>query len=95
MKRLSAVLLTLSLSMFVFSTPAFSKCMSGSGWKDGNNTMYVCVKGDSFSDRKKGKKVCESVMKKSCSTPSTFGSSCGTGACYDASGKKHHSLNGF
>jgi len=57
--------------------------------------MYVCVKGDSFSDRKKGKKVCESVMKKSCSTASTFSSSCGTGSCYDASGKKHHSLSGF
>lgn len=31
MKRLSAIFLVLSVSMFVFSTPAFSKCMSGSG----------------------------------------------------------------
>jgi hypothetical protein len=95
MKRLSAIFLTLSISMLVFSTPAFSKCMSGNGWRDGNNVMYVCVKGDSFADRKKGKAICDSVMKKSCSNPSSFSSSCGSGSCYDANGKKNHSLSGF
>ena len=95
MKRLSAIFLVLSVSMLMFSSPAFSKCVSGNGWRDNGKVMYVCVKGDSFSDRKRAKKVCDKVMKKSCSNVSTTSSSCSNGTCYDANGKKHHSLSGF
>ena len=85
-------------SMFltaIFSIQANAKCQYGSDWSKGSKKIVVCTKGDSFSDRKKAQDVCSKVKGSSCSSPSTFSSSCGNGECYDESGSNHYSLSGY
>jgi len=93
MKRFLGFIGALAVAV-TLSTPGFSKCMRGDNWTKDGHKFYVCIKGDSFADRKKGKKVCEKVKGSSCDKPNTFSSSC-NGHCYDANGKEHHSLSGF
>ena len=75
---------------------ADAKCYKFSGTPSG---VYVCVGkngADSFSDRKKAKKV----LKKAGYSPSSVSStssSCHSNQnkCYDANGKAHRSLKGY
>ena len=74
----------------------FAKCQYNSDWKklDGKR-IIVCVNGDSFSDRDKAKAVCSKIKGSSCSTASSFSSSCSNNECYDESGKQSNSLSGY
>jgi len=72
-----------------------AKCQYGSDWEKSGKKIVVCVKGDSFSDRKTAQEVCGKVKGSSCGSASTFSSSCGNGECYDDSGKNHYSLSGY
>lgn len=94
MKKYSCCILAL-LFLAASVTPVISKCMYGRDWEKNGKKIVVCVQGDSFADRKRGKEVCEKVKGSSCDTPSTFSSSCGNGTCYDADGKNHYSLSGY
>ena len=93
------ILLAASLAFaFVISgsAVAHAKCYKFSGTP---SDVYVCVGkngADSFSDRKKAKKV----LKKAGFSPSSVSStssSChsNSGKCYDENGKKHRSLKGY
>ncbi len=93
MKRILAGILTVG-AFLSFSLPGISKCMSSPDWKKGGAQFSVCIHGDSFADRKKGRKVCEKIKGSSCSEPTIFSSSC-NGHCYDKDGKEHHSLSGY
>jgi len=89
------IMIIFALAVVSFSINAYSKCMYGSDWKKGGKKIVVCTHGDSFSDRKKGRSICEKIKGSSCGSPSTFSSSCGNGECYDSSGKNHYSLSGY
>ena len=74
----------------------FAKCQYNSDWKkSGGKRIIVCVNGDSFSDRDKAKAVCAKIKGSSCSTASSFSSSCSNNECYDESGKQSNSLSGY
>ena len=59
--------------------------------------VYVCVKGDSFDDRKKAKAICDKATGSDCGTVSSYSSSCHSNInkCYDENGKAHRSLSGY
>ena len=46
-------------------------------------------------DRHKAEAVCKKIKGSKCDAVNTYSSSCTNGHCYDASGKKHHSLKGY
>ncbi|MCG9873510.1 MAG: hypothetical protein MH321_01845 [Leptospiraceae bacterium] len=92
MKKIQLFILILCFSAI---QPMFAKCMYGSDWTKSGKKIVVCINGDSYPDRNKGKEICEKVKGSSCSSPSTFSSSCANNECYDASGKNHNSLSGF
>ncbi|HRG44993.1 MAG TPA: hypothetical protein PLX69_15405 [Leptospiraceae bacterium] len=73
-----------------------AKCQYNSDWKksDGKR-IIVCVNGDSFSDRDKARATCAKIKGSSCSTASSFSSSCSNNECYDESGKQSNSLSGY
>lgn len=79
----------------VISIHANAKCQYASDWSKSGKKIVVCTKGDSFSDRKKAQEVCEKIKGSSCSSPTTFSSSCGNGECYDESGAYSYSLSGY
>ena len=58
---------------------------------------FFCVKGDSFSDRKKAGKCCKSVAGRSCGSVGSTSSSCHSNSnkCYDQNCKAHRSLRGY
>ena len=94
MEKYASIFLALIFLTASVSTVT-AKCMSGRDWEKNGKRIVVCVKGDSWDDRKRGRAVCEQVKGSSCDNPSTFSSSCGNGECYDADGKNHHSLSGY
>lgn len=59
--------------------------------------VQVCVKGDSFADRKMAKQICDQAKGSDCGTVSSYSSSCHSNAnkCYDENGKAHRSLSGY
>ncbi|RME23123.1 MAG: hypothetical protein D6806_11795 [Deltaproteobacteria bacterium] len=84
-------------ALAVASIPAAvsAKCYSGQDWKKDGNKFYVCIKGDeTWANRHKAEAVCKKVKGSKCDAVNTYSSSC-NGACYDESGKKHHSLSGY
>ncbi len=83
------------LIFLAVSSQLMAKCMYGSDWEKSGKKIVVCINGDSWSDRKKGKEICEKIKGGSCGSPSTFSSSCGNGQCYDSDGKNHWSLSGY
>lgn len=58
---------------------------------------YVCVKGDSFDDRKKAKAICDKAAGSDCGNVGSYSSSCHSNInkCYDQDGKAHRSLSGY
>lgn len=58
---------------------------------------YVCIKGDSFSDRDKAKKICTEKAGKDCGNVASYSSSCHSNIdkCYDENGKAHRDLSGY
>jgi len=93
MKKVIMVFFSLLFFMPVVNLSA--KCMYGSNWEKSGKKIIVCINGDSWNDRKKGRAICEKIKGSSCDSPSTFSSSCGNGQCYDASGANHWSLSGY
>lgn len=93
MKQLT--FLVAAITLFAVQS-IFAKCQYNSDWKksDGKR-IIVCVNGDSFSDRDKAKAVCSKIKGSSCSTASSFSSSCSNNECYDESGKQSNSLSGY
>jgi len=94
MKVLSLTFVSL-FTVAILSVQVSAKCQYGSDWEKGGKKIIVCTKGDSFPDRKKAQEVCEKIKGSSCSSPSTFSSSCGNGECYDESGANSYSLSGY
>ncbi len=94
MKALSLVFVSMFAVMMI-SVQADAKCQYGSDWSKSGKKIVVCTKGDSFSDRKKAQDVCSKVKGSSCSSPSTFSSSCSNGECYDENGNNSNSLSGY
>ncbi len=94
MKFLSIFIATL-FTVAAISIHADAKCQYGSDWSKGGKKIVVCTKGDSFPDRKKAQDICSKIKGSSCSSPSTFSSSCGNGECYDESGANSYSLSGY
>ncbi|HOP63363.1 MAG TPA: hypothetical protein PK358_16965 [Spirochaetota bacterium] len=95
MKKFISLFAVAVFAAAVISVKADAKCQYGSDWSSGGKRIVVCTKGDSFSDRKKAKEICEKIKGSSCSSPSTFSSSCGNNECYDESGAHHYSLSGY
>lgn len=93
-KNFSLTLLTI-IAVVMVSVQVNAKCQYGSDWSKSGKKIVVCTKGDSFSDRKKAQDICSKVKGSSCSSPTTFSSSCGNGECYDESGKNSYSLSGY
>ena len=54
----------------------------------------VCVKGDSFDDRKKATALCKQVKGSDCGNIQGYSSSC-NGKCVDEKGDKKSSLSGY
>lgn len=79
----------------LFSVSAEAKCQYGSDWSKSGKKIVVCTKGDSFPDRKKAQEICEKIKGSSCSSPTTFSSSCSNNECYDESGSNYNSLSGY
>lgn len=75
----------------IFTGIAHSKCYQ---FTDGGK-IRVCIKGDSFADRNKAKKVCKKAKGSDCGNVASFSSSCGNGNCYNIAGKKYHSMSGY
>lgn len=93
MKQLTFILAVVTL----FGVQSlFAKCQYNSDWKTSSGKrIIVCVNGDSFNDRDKAKAVCSKIKGSSCSSASTFSSSCSNNECYDESGKQSNSLSGY
>lgn len=87
------LIIALVAALGLLSATAAAKCYRFS--KGGQ--VQVCVKGDSFADRKKAKKICDEKKKSDCGTISSYTSSChsNTNQCYDENGKAHRSLSGY
>jgi hypothetical protein len=94
MKFLSLLFVSL-FAVVMISIQADAKCQYGSDWSKGGKKIVVCTKGDSFSDRSKAQEICSKIKGSSCSSPTTFSSSCGNGECYDESGANSYSLSGY
>jgi hypothetical protein len=95
MKKFISLAAVIMFTAVMFSVQADAKCQYGSDWSKGGKKIVVCTKGDSFPDRKKAQEICEKIKGSSCSSPTTFSSSCGNGECYDESGSSHYSLSGY
>ena len=95
MKKFLFYGLTTIIAVVLVTVQVNAKCQYGSDWEKGGKKIIVCTKGDSFPDRKKAQEVCEKIKGSSCSSPSTFSSSCGNGECYDESGANSYSLSGY
>ena len=95
MKKFLFYSLTTIIAIVLVTAQVYAKCQYGSDWSNGGKKIVVCTKGDSFSDRKKAQEICSKIKGSSCSSPSTFSSSCGNGECYDESGKNSYSLSGY
>jgi hypothetical protein len=83
----------LTLAAVMVASGAWAKCYRFS--KGGE--IQVCIKGDSFADRKKAKKICDKAKGSDCGNVSSYSSSChsNTDQCYDEKGKKHRTLSGY
>jgi len=89
--------LALSFLIFavIFPPLIHAKCMSGYSWIKDGKKIVVCLKGDAYTNRKKGEDVCKKIKGGNCGAPNTFSSSCSNGECYDESGKNYFSLSGY
>lgn len=89
MKFLTIISVIAFLSSFTLS----AKCYTFSKGKE----YKACVKGDSFSDRKKAKKNCSKAKKSDCGNVSSYSSSChsNSGKCIDENGKLHRDLKNY
>ncbi|MBR1374687.1 MAG: hypothetical protein IJ566_01205 [Cardiobacteriaceae bacterium] len=85
----SGLLLT-SCLFALFSTSTFAACYTFSS-SDG---ISVCLKGDSFDDRKAASELCKKNKGSDCGNITAYSSSC-SGKCLDASGTMSNSLSGF
>ena len=92
MKRVS-VIIALVVAVSMLSVTALAKCYRFSSGGD----VQVCVKGDSFPDRKKAKGICDKAKGSDCGNVSSYSSSCHSNVnkCYDENGKAHRSLSGY
>jgi hypothetical protein len=92
--RKTILMILSGLLMTLFATSVYAKCYSGQDWKKGSK-FYVCIKGaETWANRHKAEAVCKKIKGSKCDAVNTYSSSC-NGHCYDASGKKHHSLSGY
>ncbi len=87
------VLVILSLVAFLSSFTLSAKCYHF--YKD--DGYKTCVKGDSFSARKKASKLCAKAKKSDCGSIASSSSSChsNAGKCVDENGKLHRDLSGY
>ncbi|MBN1498834.1 MAG: hypothetical protein JW982_01645 [Spirochaetes bacterium] len=83
------------LTMMVAFLPkaAFAKCYN---FRDGGD-YQVCVKGDSFDDRKKAMEICKKAKGSDCGAVTSYSSSCHSNSnkCYDENGNNHRDLSGY
>ncbi|MBL8917540.1 MAG: hypothetical protein JNJ54_01655 [Myxococcaceae bacterium] len=88
MKVLVAAAVALSASLASAACYRFDKAP---------NDVYVCVKGDSFDNRKQAKAICDKATGKDCGNVASYSSSCHSNIdkCYDENGKAHRSLSGY
>ncbi len=92
MNTVFALITTMLLTLVAVQADA--KCYSGNNWKK-SSKFYVCVKGsESSKNRNRAEAICAKVRGSKCDAVTTYSSSC-NGHCYDAQGKKHHSLSGY
>jgi hypothetical protein len=91
MKLLVTLIASLSIALLAFAATA--KCYRFSNGGD----VEVCVKGDSFDDRKKAKSICDKAKGSDCGNVSSYSSSCHSNVnkCYDENGNANRSLSGY
>jgi hypothetical protein len=94
MKKSMLGIFTLVLGATLFSAQASALCYRFSA---AGSEVGVCIKGDSFADRKKAQEICKKGEGKDCGNITSTSSSChsNSGRCYDASGNKSRSLSGY
>jgi hypothetical protein len=87
------LIIALAATLCMIAAPLAAKCYRFSNGGD----VQVCVKGDSFADRKKAKKICDKAKGSDCGNVSSYSSSCHSNVnkCYDENGKAHRSLSGY
>ncbi len=92
MKKITLFVIA-SLFVAFSSLSLFAKCYS---FRDGGE-YKVCVKGDSFSDRKKAMAICKKAKGSDCGSVSSYSSSChsNSGKCYDENGSASRDLKGY
>jgi len=94
MKKALFGFVTITLGVVLFAGPASALCYRFSA---AGSEVGVCIKGDSFADRKKAQEVCKKGEGKDCGNITSTSSSChsNSGRCYDANGNKSRSLSGY
>ncbi len=87
------IIVALVVAFSFLTVSATAKCYHFSKGGD----VQVCVKGDSFADRKKAKKICDKAKGSDCGNVGSYSSSCHSNVnkCYDENGKAHRSLSGY
>lgn len=94
MKKMFSGLMVVSM-FFAFGVSAVhAKCYR---FSLAGSEVGVCVRGDSFADRKKAKEICDKGEGKDCGNITSYSSSCHSNSnrCYDENGRKHRSLSGY
>lgn len=92
MSKLS-LMIAVVVGVCLVAVTAGAKCYRFSKGDD----VQVCVKGDSFADRKKAKQICDKAKGSDCGNVSSYSSSCHSNVnkCYDENAKAHRSLSGY
>jgi len=87
------IIVALVAGFCMMTASVSAKCYHFSNGGD----VQVCVKGDSFPDRKKAKKICDKAKGSDCGNVGSYSSSCQSNVnkCYDENGKAHRSLSGY
>jgi hypothetical protein len=94
MKKALFGIVTVALGVTLFTAAAGAACYR---FSLAGSEVGVCVKGDSFADRKKATEICKKGEGKDCGNITSYSSSChsNSGRCYDENGKKSRSLSGY
>ena len=89
----ASTIVALAIAACTLAVPAAASCYRFSKGGD----VQVCVRGDSFADRKKAKQICDKAKGSDCGTVSSYSSSCHSNVdkCYDENAKAHRSLSGY
>jgi hypothetical protein len=94
MKKAMLGTFTIIMGVMLFAGPASALCYR---FSLAGSEVGVCVKGDSFADRKKAQAICKKGENKDCGNITSTSSSCHSNSnrCYNENGEKKRDLSGY